>query len=69
MNTRRPWAFAVMAMVIVLGAASAELAMGRVTICRCGYIKLWHPIVKSAENSQHITDWYTFSHVIHGIGF
>ena len=57
---------AVLAMLMLV--AEIELMMGREPMCTCGFISLWHGPVDS-QNSQQISDWYTFTHVLHGIGF
>jgi hypothetical protein len=64
--SRRAWLLAV---AILALAAAILLAMGRNPICTCGSIELWVGSRNSARTSQMLADWYSLSHIVHGLLF
>jgi hypothetical protein len=60
---------AAIAAAFILAQGVVLYMFGQPTICECGHVKLWENSVLSSGNSQHIADWYTFSHVVHGFIF
>ena len=60
---------AIIALAILAAAAAILLAMGRNPICTCGSIGLWVGERDSPRTSQMLADWYSLSHVVHGLLF
>lgn len=67
---QRTLALCVLAVAGVLAAQAVVLGlMGQPAICGCGFVALWYPDSSGPQTSQHIADWYAFSHLLHGLIF
>jgi hypothetical protein len=64
-----PWQTAALAVAIVAAGALALAAMGHPWICTCGTVKFWYGGINTSEGSQHLTDWYSWTHIEHGLIF
>ena len=68
-NLRKVHVIVSIAIMLILLQGVMLFLLGQPVICECGYIKIWEGVVLSPGNSQHIADWCSFSHIIHGLVF
>ena len=65
----RPTRAAAAAFLMIAVTVALLLLMGRPPICTCGTIDLWVNEANSSRTSQMLADWYSFSHIVHGLLF
>ena len=61
-----PW---IAVVVVLVGVAYQLRSQGRLWWCSCDYLLLWSGDPWSSDNSQHLLDPYSFTHVLHGFLF
>ncbi|TNC52440.1 DUF2585 family protein [Rubellimicrobium rubrum] len=66
--TRNPFPWLV-SLLVVAASAAWLLADGRALVAPSGRILLWYNDPWGPEGSQHLFDWYSPSHMIHGLLF
>jgi hypothetical protein len=67
-RTLPPWFFAAAAILLFTQIAVLH-TFGQPFLANSGHLMLWANDPFSPDMSQQLTDWYSFSHVIHGFVF
>lgn len=67
-HRNKTWPLVAIALVLVVTAFELR-NQGRLWFCSCGNLYLWSANVWSSDNSQHLFDPYSFTHLLHGVIF
>ncbi|MFO1249337.1 MAG: DUF2585 family protein [Alphaproteobacteria bacterium] len=69
MTAKPIWPYALGAAALVAFQVAVLHTVGQPFIAASGHILLWVNDPFSADTSQQLADWYSFSHIIHGFIF
>lgn len=69
LTPQKSWVYGLIAFGVILISALMLNFYGRNWWCDCGYVKFWDGVLNGPNDAQHFSDYYTFSHIIHGFAF